>query len=500
MNSDNPSPSPLRSQAVALGGQAAVLLFERLPDRLFKPLGMTNRFRYWILLCYLHRRRFGPEAPLPPSTGFATREIVRDIESALEEMDDWEAEGDEAEPQATPIGIRANAIVSTFVDAGWLKYERHGIERRVMMAPTVNHFLSQLVSFAETGPVFVGGKIRSIELNIQQVINGGGGDSLMEAADQTRSLLEHVRNTGTSVRDLMDAMGADISTAQYVRRFFGDYIEEVFVGDYRQLRTKDHPLARRTIILGMIESLYDSETDRTRLLGWYQAQRCGGDTERALRMFERDINRLRELARIDEYLDRLDDEIRRANRRALAFLGYRLRSAHPVDTAIDAAIKRVLAAGSEIGDAPLAAGPMVAPALLAEPRRSTQRRQADGLRKSAPSIEELARARLRETARNARMVTAPRLASFVAGHIDPAGELRSTDIEIESIEDLRAFQTLSSLALAMSTRSRQLRLNARSMARGFSTQITSTGEEPGSHLSGAPFLVSVQFKRKEPAQ
>jgi Wadjet anti plasmid transformation system JetA-like protein len=484
----------------AVGGPAAALLFERLPDRLFKPLAAVNRHRYWTLLCYLHRQRFGPDAPLPPSNGFSSREIVQDIERALAEMDDWDVEdvaGTEVEPQATPIGIRAATIVHFFVEAGWLKYERHGIERRLMMAPTVNHFLSQLVAFAETGPVFVGGKIRSIEANIQMVLDGGDGASLMEAADQTRSLLEHVRNTGTSVRDLMEAMGADIPTAQYVRRFFDDYVEQVFVGDYHQLRTRDHPLARRAMILGMIEQIYSSQAHRQRLLAWYQAQRCNGDSERALWMFERDVSRLRELVRIDEYLSRLDDEIRRANRRALAFLGYRLRSSQPVDMAIDAAIRRVMASGEEIEEASLAAGPLVAPDLLASPRLSNQRPKADGLRSSIPRPEEMARSRLRERYREARSMTAPKLVDFFARHLDRnTGELRSEDIDVQTIEDLRALQTLGSLALAMSTRSRQLRQNALATAGGLTATITRHEEEDGPYLSGTPFSVSAKSRNK----
>lgn len=69
------------------------------------------------------------------------------------------------------------------------------------MQPTVSQFLTMLVSFAETGPVFVSGKIRSIDANLQMVIEGkASGDSLAEAAEQARNLLEHVRNTGTNIR------------------------------------------------------------------------------------------------------------------------------------------------------------------------------------------------------------------------------------------------------------------------------------------------------------
>ena len=51
-------------------------LFRVLPERLFAPLASSNRMRYWTLLCVLHARKFGPEAPLPPSHGFTTSEIV----------------------------------------------------------------------------------------------------------------------------------------------------------------------------------------------------------------------------------------------------------------------------------------------------------------------------------------------------------------------------------------------------------------------------------------
>ncbi len=95
------------------------------------------------------------------------------------------------------------------------------------------------------------------------------------------------------------------------------------------LRTKEHPLSRRQQIIRAVEELSSSETHRARLITWYATKRCAGDRHKADTLFEKDIHRLLELNRIDEYLDRLDDEIRRANRRALAYLDYRLRSLRP---------------------------------------------------------------------------------------------------------------------------------------------------------------------------
>lgn len=76
---------------------AARMLFERLPDRLFAPLASPNRHRYWALLCRLHAKRFGPDAPLPPSHGFVLRDVMQDIEDELVTQDTWENEDGNAQ-------------------------------------------------------------------------------------------------------------------------------------------------------------------------------------------------------------------------------------------------------------------------------------------------------------------------------------------------------------------------------------------------------------------
>jgi hypothetical protein len=105
--------STSRTTLGAEGGQA---LFARLPDRLFGPLASPNRHQYWRFLCSLHERRFGPDAPFPPSQGFHWRDITRDIEDELFAQDAWV--GDEHTIPNTPIGIRANEVFHTLREAG----------------------------------------------------------------------------------------------------------------------------------------------------------------------------------------------------------------------------------------------------------------------------------------------------------------------------------------------------------------------------------------------
>jgi len=474
------------------GRSAAKLLFERLPDRLFAPLASPHRHQYWALLCRLHANRFGPDAPLPPSHGFAVREIMQDIEDELIISQDlWENEG--GSTPDTPISIRANAVFNRLMESGWFRLERHGVEKKLTMRPTVSQFLTLLVSFAEIGPVFVSGKIRSIEINIQQIAEGkADGDTLVETAEQARNLLEHVRNTGTNIRDIMESLGAEITTAQYVQRFFSDYIEKVFIGDYRELRTREHPLFRRPQILRTVEDLYSSDHHRSRLIAWYEAKRCAGDRQKAEQLFEKDIQRLFDLRRIDEYLDRLDDEIRRANRRALAFLDYRLRSLRPVDHMVNRAITAVLACQPPALGDPFPSGEMVSGEHLAEPRKLTERAAPSSLRRQIPSEVQLARSRIMLRAREVRTITPPKLAEYVHQKLNGQKSIESDDLVYKSISDTRSYQSLFAVGLAMSANSRRLHLSAMTMARGFRVWMREVPEVPTADISGRPFSIEVR--------
>ena len=468
-------------------------LFGRIPSRLFAPLAAPNRQQHWHLLCALYERRFGPDAPFPPSHGFHWREIARDIEDELAALDArWAATNEE--PPLTPLVIRANEVFHLLKEAGWLRVEMRGVKQMVTMPPVVAHFMGLLVEFAHTGPVFVAGKVRSIEANLRLIVRDNAeGDTLQEAASQTRSLLEHVRNTGNSVRELMLSMDPSIPTATYVRTYFDRFIQRVFIGDYGELRTREHPISRKQEIIQTVEHIHTSSELRERLVAWYNAKRANGDQRRAELLFERDIQRLMDLRRIDEYLDRLDEEVRRANKQALVFLDFRLRAMRPLDHLVKHAIAGVLAGAAEA--APFAPGDLLGTDRLAEPKRAIPRPPPSELRTAVVSIEEQARARLMLRARDVRAVTAPKLTAFVLANLRGGDRVQSDQLDVSGIADVRAIQALSAIGLAMSSESRSLKLDAMTLARGYTVEKTE-GEREGDWVSHPPFVVRARKKQQ----
>ncbi|GAB3038713.1 hypothetical protein GCM10027285_23480 [Oleiagrimonas citrea] len=420
-------------------------LFSILPADLFGPLASMNRERYWTLLGRLYEDFFGPEAPMPPSDGFLRRDITASIERYLLTDDPWEEE-DGTAPHA-PLNVRANTVYERFRAAGWLRQERVGAREMVTMTPVVSQFLSTLIEFVEQGPTFVSAKVRSIELQLEQVVEGRAfGEALDEAADQARRLLVSLSSMSLQVRDLMPELSKSETTAQFVRQWFERYVGQFFIGDYAHLHRADHPLARRSSILTMAQQIETGPLRET-LLNWYGEHLAGGDPERAATRLQRSVSRLRELERIDEYLKRLDDDVRRANRRALAFLDYRLRAPDKLDVLLKRACRGALCATEDDLRAPMAPA-----ALMDETRLRPPRRKPLPIPRSAnivqqPTPEQLARLNLLRLMKRARLVTAEDMARYVARHLPPQGRIESSQLTIESIRDLRAYQTLVTLAL-----------------------------------------------------
>ena len=423
----------------------APALFPLLPSGLFGPLASPNREHYWLLLCRLFDEFFGPDAPVPPSMGFQRREITAALERYLLADDPWEDE--DGDTPDTPLPVRVNNIYDRFRGAGWLRQERVGAREMVTMPPVVHQFLSLLVEFAEHGPTFVSAKMRSIEHQLQQVAEGkAAGDALDEAADQARRLLVSLSSMSLQVRDLMPELSKAESTAQFARQWFERYVSEFFIGDYAELHKGDHPLARRSAILSMAQQIETGER-RTSLLAWYREHVGGGDGERGGQRFARSLRRLRELDRIDEYLGRLDDDIRQANRRALAFLDYRLRAPDKLDILLRRACRGVQHAPEDALRLPVAPGALMDANRLRPPRQKPQPIPRSANATQPPTPEQLARLSLLRRMKRARLVTAEDMARYVGPHLETTDAVDSGAFSIASIEDLRAYQTLLTLAL-----------------------------------------------------
>jgi hypothetical protein len=416
-------------------------LFDRAPATLFRPLAASNHRRYWDILHRLLTEIWGdggrsPGEEAPRST------VLKAIESFLVANDPWE---DELE---TPIPIRAHMIYAYLVETGWLFERKRGVVEHVTIRPIVAQLFTVLVDFSNHEPEFLGSRVRSILLNLKEVIAGDAPGAYAEAARQAKDVIAHIVNTGCRIHDLMDELLKLDSTTAFVRGFFEDYLERVFIADYTEFRTHNHPLQHRAEILRLTIAIEHDANRRRSLIDWYASKQARGDMVRAEILYERDTRLLKRLREVEEQLRRLDDEIRDANKRAMVLFEYKMRSPGRFDVLIAKAIDAVSALDdSHIALPPRPMRPHGGETALASPRRVLREAPPADVDEIPPTDEELARDALRKRMNEERLVTPIKLASYVARHLDPNRSLVSDDLTIETINDLCCYQRLLLIAL-----------------------------------------------------
>lgn len=425
------------------------LLFQAIPKDLFRPLASLNREHYWRLLVLLYGRFFGPEADVPPAAGWDRRDVLSAIEHLLEHDDPWHAEDEETSNDSP--NARAGIYLRRLTEAGWLLEERSGVARVISMPIAVTRFMELLYGLIEFTPPAVGAKMRSIEGALQRVSTSSQpGDDLEEAATQARALVAGMGSIGLRVRELMRALTAEVTTAQALKQIFGEYIGKVYMADYAQLTGADHPLARKATVLVLVHEIAYTD-QRERLLRWYLDNRTQGNLEEANARLERTLRRLQDLARLQDFLDRLESDLRRMNRRMLALIDYRLHAPSQLEVRLKRALNAVRQADDPLPRPPVGAGQLLSGDLLYRPRVRRAPIPRTGDVEHRLTAEQEARMRLRRQARDARRVQSKDIYLYLDRSMGTKLQIKASELPIESIKDFRVVQTLASLALNATT-------------------------------------------------
>ncbi len=419
-------------------------LFDRLPDGIFRPLGVANSRHYWLVLSRVMSTLWGDDGRAPGEE-VAKTVVVRVIESCIVADDPWDGE------LQTPVNIRSHMVFNTLADAGWFSVRRRGLVDMVTVKPRISMLFTMLNDFARQEPEYIGGQVRSILLNLRSVTEDSSDPSACSAyqtaAKQARQCMAHIVNTGCRVQDLMEGLVELESARDFVHGFFTDFVERVYIADYSELRTRNHPLQYRGQIIEKTYALQDDDTLRERLVGWYVEHIGKGDQERGEAAYRRDTQHLLRLNNIEDHLARLDEEIRIANQRALALIEYKLRAPKHLDKLISHACTAL--AGMEPDHPALPGDVGVAhwsPLALAKPRKPPSEQVATVVEAVELSDEELAMEWLRRRMVQNRKVTAVQLASYVARTLDGKQRVTSDAFQVESINDLCCYQRLVLIA------------------------------------------------------
>ena len=419
-------------------------LFDRLPESIFRPLGVANSRHYWDVLSRVMSTLWGDDGRAPGEEVTKTV-VVRVIESCIVADDPWDGE------LQTPVGVLRHNVFRTLSEAGWFSVRRRGVVDMVTVKPRIGMLFTMLSEFARQEPEYIGGQVRSILLNLRSITDDSPDpnacSAYQTAAKQARQCMAHIVNTGCRVQDLMDGLVELESARDFVHGFFSDFVERVYIADYSELRTRNHPLQYRGQIIETTYALQDDEASRERLVGWYVEHIGKGDQERGEAAYRRDTSQLLRLNNIEDHLARLDEEISIANQRALALIEYKLRAPKQLDKLISRACTAL--AGMEEDHPALpgdAGGVHWSAQALAKPRRPPREQIPTTIETIELTDEELAMEWLRRRMVENRKVTAVQLANYVARMLNGKRRADSDALAIESINDLCCYQRLLLIA------------------------------------------------------
>lgn len=424
--------------------EAVAPLFDRLPEGIFRPLGVANSRRYWDVLSRVMSTLWGDDGRAPGEE-LPKTVVVRVIESCIVADDPWDGE------LQTPVGVLSHMVFRTLSEAGWFSVRRRGLVDMVTVKPRIGMLFTMLNEFAWQEPEYIGGQVRSILLNLRSVTEDttdpNACSAYQTAAKQARQCMAHIVNTGCRVQDLMEGLVELESARDFVHGFFTDFVERVYIADYSELRTRNHPLQYRGQIIEKTYALQDHEPSRERLIAWYVEHIGKGDRERGEAVYLRDTQQLLRLNNIEDHLARLDEEINVANQRALALIEYKLRAPKHLDKLISRACAALAGMEEEHPALPGDSGGVHwSPLVLAKPRKPTSEQAATVVEAIELSDEELAMEWLRRRMVENRKVTAVHLANYVARMLDGKQRVASDALQVESINDLCCYQRLLLIA------------------------------------------------------
>lgn len=454
-------------------------LFDRLPQGLFGALTGRNSRRMWDLLVRLSDRYFGPDSVPPYADGYLHDQVVKEIERFLLDAG-WEAEGDEPTPAAaTPLSIQANQLLGRLVDTGWLMEEKVGLRRFVSMRPVVARFFDTVQQFVTEGPQLFGGNVLLVYNQLKSVLQDPKGQAggFISAAQLCVRLINSLNATTLRVRDLMKELTQEAETPVFVKRFFSEHISELYVRDFKQLRTENHPLRLRYEIIELVNAVALDGPARVALLQGY-AELPGNRPGEEEELLERDVQRFRRLLDVEKFLERMDRVMDAATQRAVAYLGYRLKASERIEEVIADTVRAVIEAeglGLALEGRLLSPAALIGDNRLRLPVEPPLAPKRTALRKREMTPHEKALHALRKAMIEHRDTTPAAVRRYVGEFLAQGVKVSAQDLPVDSVADAVSFLVLMRLAAVSSRNPAAIRRNPLLRTLGFDVSLIEGG-------------------------
>lgn len=423
------------------------MLFNRLPDEIFKPLAGPNRYLFEEILLALFR--YFSDEELTNQAIFPRRLMVKgEIEEFLARKDRLVPITNEEDAAGEPVSSTppqaAEYIYRRLVQTGWLEEEIEGYNVNVLMPPHANLLLEAFEGVANAEKKNYGGTVASIYLQLEAIVNfpDNNAQAFVEVVRSAKDFTRHLQNILTGLRGFQDTISKQRDPRLAMATFFDDFVENLLISDYKSLQAENNPFRHRHKVQEYLLHIeYDQKTitalskvyaDDKKLNPVKARERVLQDLHFIGRVFKSVDRRLRA---IDMYRARLES-------RVAEMVRY-------LDRSVPDFTSRALGLLEAIGQAPEVSGSLPAPRrwlsiFVIGPRslrRAQKRREPQYIElQDKKEISEEAKQirRLAKQYLDRRSMTPAKITDFLDRQMGNRKTMSAREFKVETVEDLMA--------------------------------------------------------------
>lgn len=433
-------------------------LFDKLPDRIFRPLAATNRRFYAALLLHLYGTTFDSVGDTPTVTALIA-EIGDFIERHTTPETQFDANGEEAEEgvqrlalrEAKGQDVRRYTAYNVLKDTGWLIELRDRYRKLVDLSPEGRLLLREIHRIATGDTRSYGGVVLNVLGNLNEAIvhPDERSEHIRNAWQFSRDFIQHLRTLSAQMRRIEDEIVNQDDNRAFFKAFFAEYVSQYLITDYKTLRTRNNPFRFRVNILDRVRQIEGDTLLVPRLAaGYVRGGRAAGVSE-AEETIRRELAEVyRTFDNIDRHLDIIDETQSRIERRVHTVIRY-------MDRDDGGLLDRATNALRALGACALALdGTVETNGHILRPERLLGE---DSLYQQRPTRQDIGRTRLRETPPDPAViafeeakeeyarrmtVTPQRVAAFLDRILDGKARVMASEIVIDNVDDFVVFQRL----------------------------------------------------------
>ncbi|GJD93943.1 Wadjet anti-phage system protein JetA family protein [Methylobacterium iners] len=418
------------------------MLFNHLPNDLFKPLASASRAFNAALLQHLQSKVF--------STGI---EPLRKTEllAAIADFSAGWSQDEIADDETTPADPveRRSAIYRRLLDAGWLVERRERYVPVVEFDPDARLVIEELGRLGRGETRSYGGAVLEVLGSLESATANPSdrSEALVNAAKASRAFLSHLRSLAGAMRKIEDRILREEDQYAAFRLYFDEFVARHLVSDYRTLHTRFNPFRFRSgIVREAGRTLRDSLTIRALAEAGLREGRAS-TIELAERSVRADLAEIQSIFEgLDRHLDGVADIVARLERRIAAALRYiDHRDSDRIERTA-AALRAIGAAGAALHSLPQAPVSLfrapVGGVHLYAPRVRRPPIRAEPLPEITidPAIEAFIAAK--NAFRTRVAVTPDRVVRFIENKLGSASSIRGSQICVADVDEFIVFQRL----------------------------------------------------------